>query len=159
MPTVRSLPLLLAVALLTSCASPGSEQASPGPGRDEVTTLGDDPRILVHDFSSSMEAQVHGELAHLPEERCLVVLFRDDASGEVVGSAAPLWPDNVIPLDDGRGGVEEPAMGTIVDGDRFTAGGGHRNAEPEWEADLPEACVPDGEFVVLNEDSFEPGHT
>lgn len=145
------LPPLLAAALVSSCAPPG-------PGTDEVVTVGDDPRVLLHDLSSAPEAQVHGELSYLPEERCLLVLFRAEESGEVVESAAPLWPGNVVPLDDGRGGVEEPALGAVLDGDRFTAAGGHRGAEPEWDVDLPEACVPNGAFVILNEDSFEPGH-
>ncbi|WP_017586120.1 hypothetical protein [Nocardiopsis ganjiahuensis] len=144
------LPPLLTAALVSSCAAPA-------PGTDEVVTVGDGTRILVHGFSSAPEALVHGELAYLPEERCLLVLVRDEESGEVVESAAPLWPDNVVPLEDGRGGVEEPALGAILDGDRFTAAGGHRGADPEWDVDLPEACVPNGAFVILNEDSFEPG--
>lgn len=159
MSTARTLiPLaLVAVSLLTACGGSGMlGQAASVPGRDEVIGVGDDPRVLVHDFTSAMEAQIIGELEYLPESGCLVINFRDEDSGEITSSAAPVWPKNVEPLmEDERGGVSEPTVGTILDGDPVYAGGGSVSGGPTWEVDLSGECVPGGEYIVLNEGSFQ----
>ncbi|WP_306370864.1 hypothetical protein [Nocardiopsis sp. CC223A] len=143
---------LLAVLPLTACASgPGS-----GPGPDEVVVIGEDPRLLVHDFSSAMEALLTGELEYLADERCLVLAMRDEATGEVVGRSEIVWPAGVEALGDGRTGVTVPGLGDLVPGDSFSAGGGPAPGEG-WAAvaNAPDSCAPDGGgFAVLTRDTF-----
>ncbi|WP_017583683.1 hypothetical protein [Nocardiopsis valliformis] len=159
MSTARSLlPLaLVAAALLTACGSADTLGRSAAvPGTDEMVGVGDDPRILVHDFNSAMEAMIVGELEYLPESGCLVINFRDEETGEITSSAAPVWPKNVAPLmEEERGGVSEPTVGPILDGDPVYAGGGSVSGGPTWEVDLSGECVPGGEYIVLTEDSFQ----
>ncbi|GAA1102683.1 hypothetical protein [Nocardiopsis metallicus] len=157
MSTARSpLPLaLVAVSLLTACGGVLG-QADALPGRGEVIGVGDDPRVLVHDFNWAVEAMIIGELEYLPEPGCLIINLRDEATGETVGSAAPVWPKNVEPLmEEERGGVSEPTVGPILDGDPVYAGGGSVSGGPTWEVDLTGECVPGGEYIVLTEDSFQ----
>lgn len=157
MSTARTmLPLALATALLTACGGAGLPgQGASAPGTDEVTSVGEDPRVLVHDFRWRSEAVVIGELEYLPDPGCLVINFRDEGTGEITSSAAPVWPKNVEPLmEEERGGVSEPAIGPILDGDPVYAAGGSVSGGPAWDVDLSGECVPGGEYIVLNENSF-----
>lgn len=147
----------MAAALLTGCGSADTLGLSASvPGTDEMISVGNDPRVLVHDFNWALEAMIIGELEYLPEPGCLIINLRDETTGEIVSSAAPVWPKNVEPLmEEERGGVREPTVGPILDGDPVYAGGGSVSGGPTWEVDLSGECVPGGEYIVLNEGSFQ----
>ncbi|CAL9385433.1 hypothetical protein SUDANB121_01156 [Nocardiopsis dassonvillei] len=141
-------PALLTALLLAACTG--------GPGSDEVVVLEGDPRLLVHGFTSGMEARMVGELEYRPGGRCLVLASRDGATGEVVQRAEIVWPAGVEPLEDGRAGVTVPGFGEIAAGDPLDAAGGHAPAGA-WmeEYGVPGPCVPGEEgFAMLNADSF-----
>jgi hypothetical protein len=93
---------LVAVSLLTACGGTGVlGQAASVPGTDEVIGVGDDPRVLVHDFTWALEAQIIGELEYLPESGCLVINFRDAdtglPNGVFMGMRAPALVTGAIP--------------------------------------------------------------
>ncbi|USY19063.1 hypothetical protein NE857_27940 [Nocardiopsis exhalans] len=137
---------------LVACSSGGPE-----PGGTAV--VGDDPRIVVHDFSVARDMLLNLRLEYLSEHGCLVVRSIDIETGESAGVSAPIWPSDVEPLnEDGRIGVTDPEAGELVDGDSFTAGGSYTSASELDEApDLPEECAPEGEFVTINQGSLEKG--
>ncbi|WP_017583279.1 hypothetical protein [Nocardiopsis valliformis] len=147
------LPLLAAVSAALVACSPD------GPASDGTAVVGDDPRIVVHDFSSELDMLVYLRLEYLPEHGCLVAHSIDFETHESVGVSAPIWPKDVEPLNkDGRIGVIHPEAGELVDGDDFTSGGSYLSTSDLDEAPgLPEECVPGGEFVTINTGPLEKG--
>ena len=138
--------------ITTSCSSSG-------PGAEEVVVVGEDPRIIVHDLSLAMEAALTLELEYLREEGCLVVHSRDEETQEITATAAPVWPEDVSPVqEEGEGGITVASVGSIVNGDVFSAVGGSWEATGEaQDIDLPQACLPADGFFLLNEGSIATG--
>lgn len=138
--------------VLTAC-SPG------GPPRDGTAVVGDDPRVVVHDFSFGQDMLLALALEYVPEHGCLLVHTIDAETGEPVQVLTPIWPSDVEPLnEDGRIGVTVPEVGALVDGDAFTSGGSHTDASDLDEVpDLPGECLPEGGFVTINQGSVERG--
>lgn len=130
--------------------------SAPGPGTGEVAVVGEDPRIIVHDFSAGPDMALTLELEYLPDEGCLVAHSGDEEAEEGVMTMAPLWPKEVSPLNEGgMVGVTVASVGPIVTGDTFTAGGAPWDLpDGGQEIDLPRACLPEGGFVLVNEDSL-----
>lgn len=143
--------LMAVAALFTTAAC-----SAPGPGVDEVAVMGEDPRIIVHDFSTGPEMALTLELEYLPEEGCLVAHSGDQDSDEGVTTMAPLWPTEVSPLnEDGMVGVTVASVGPVVSGDTFTAAGAPWDLPGGGQdIDLPRACLPEDGFVLLNGDSI-----
>lgn len=147
------LSLLAATAVALTACSPGS------PPRDGTAVLGDDPRVIVHDFSVARDMGLTLTLEYVSEHRCLLVQTIDAGTGEPVQVLTPIWPSDVEPLnEDGRIGVTVPEVGALVDGDAFTSGGSHTDASDLDEVpDLPGECLPEGGFVTINQGSVERG--
>lgn len=147
------LPLIAAASASLAACSPG------GPAPDGTAVVGEDPQILVHDFSAARDMLVYLRLEYLPEHGCLVVHTIAIETEEPTGVSAPIWPNDVEPLnEDGRIGVTDPGAGELVDGDLFTTGGSYTSAsELEEVPDLPEECAPGGEFVTVNQGALEKG--
>ncbi|MFI0985626.1 hypothetical protein [Streptomyces exfoliatus] len=126
-----------------------------GGGAEEISTIGTDPKIIVHDLSVAPGMTLKGRLASPPDGSCLVV------TGERAGekfTASPLWPKGAEPtLSDGRRGVSVPGFGTISEGDSIVAAGSH------WEAGdkrtegvgMNAPCLAEDGFIVFNRDSFQ----
>jgi hypothetical protein len=103
--------------------------------------VGEDPRIIVHDFEGGMDALIVGTLRYDPGSRCLF-LEHDDGS-----LSAPLWPNGTTPTrHDGERGVEVPGYGRILEGDAVEAGGGGTTAPMVADLNIAEDCIPDVEF-------------
>lgn len=144
------LSLLAATAVALTACSPGS------PPRDGTAVLGDDPRVVVHDFSVARDMGLTLTLEYVPEHGCLLVHTIDAETGEPVQVLTPIWPSDVEPLnEDGRIGVTVPEVGALVDGDAFTSGGSHTDLNEV--PDLPGECLPEGGFVTINQGSVERG--
>ncbi|MER7761808.1 hypothetical protein [Streptomyces sp. NPDC097619] len=164
-PATAALCLAVAAALLALPGCSRSGDAGNGGadlGRDgPVTAIGGEPRILVHRQALAPDAAVAGKLEYRAAGRCLVVSGKRAERDYV---AAAVWPDGVEPVvRDSRHGVDVPGFGGILAGDGIKAGGTF------WKPDDPRvkravrgldpACLPEGGFLVLNADSFEPAPT
>lgn len=133
--------LLLPVLVVAGCASTG------------FRLEGQDPIILVHGSSISMKAEFFGTLAFDAKSRCLRLRSVSGAGTE----ATPVWPDGTEPLlAGGRRGVDVPGVGTIMEGDRFRAGGGGSTwrTNPPPGVKIPDDCLPpgtDGTVFIIGE--------
>lgn len=124
-------------------------------GKDEIGTIGTDPKIIVHDLSALPGMIVKGRLEYVSEGKCLVVRAQRDKEEFM---ATPIWPKNVETVNnDGKHGVSVPSFGAITEGDRITAAGSFWAADDKRvaEIDIPDSCRADGGFIVFNPDSFE----
>ena len=167
--TETTIGLVAATALMvTGCGNddaPGTGQqgtdvSRDSPGTDEAIVIGEDPWIIVHDFSAGPEALLHLELEYLPDHDCLVVHGVNPETQSVEYSGAPVWPEYVQPLNkDGEVGVVDPDYGRLVDGESFTAGGSPGATESLPSAvEIPdEECLADGGFVPINHGSLGAG--
>ncbi|MEU3019605.1 MULTISPECIES: hypothetical protein [unclassified Nocardiopsis] len=145
------LPLIAATTAALAACSPG------GPARDGTAVVGDDPRVIVHDFSYGMDMGLTLALEYVPEHGCLLVRTADPEDGGPGEAFTPIWPSDVEPFhEDGRAGVSVPGVGELVDGDAFTSGGSYTDAsELDEVPDLPGECLPEGGFVTINQGSVE----
>jgi hypothetical protein len=124
----------LAVVVLAAIGLVGCTGSRPG-------MVGEDPRIIVHDFEGGMDGLIIGTLRYDPDSRCLF-LEHDDGS-----LSAPLWPNGSTPIhQDGERGVDVAGYGRILEGDAVAAGGGGTTLQQVADLNIAEDCVPDVEF-------------
>ncbi|MGW1768454.1 hypothetical protein ACWCQL_30990 [Streptomyces sp. NPDC002073] len=128
---------------------------------ETVSAVGVEPRILVHRQALAPGVAVAGKLEYLPGGKCLVARGKRAESDYV---AAVVWPKGVEPVVlDSRHGVNVPGFGSVLAGDGIKAGGAFwKPDDPRVEQavrGLAPACLPEGGFLVLDADSFEPAPT
>lgn len=134
------LAVVAAVGLVAGCSDP------------EPGMVGDDPRIVVHDLTGALLAEISGELVYDPDSLCL---FRrtnartrlEDPGGQL---SVMLWPPGTKPvIHEDRSGVDVPRLGRILEGDTFVTAGGSvsRSSIAGW--GIPAECLPDDVGLIL----------
>ncbi|WP_067831199.1 hypothetical protein [Actinomadura kijaniata] len=127
----------VAVALALGAAACG------GKGIDRT---GDDPIVLVHHgYDGEPRIMYVGRLVYDSPSRCLHFAFESGSR------RAPVWPKGTEPVRrGGKRGVNVPGFGDLLEGERFsTGGGGDVGRAPKG---LPASCVPKGGIIVFNEE-------
>jgi hypothetical protein len=103
--------------------------------------VGEDPRIIVHDFEGGMDGLIIGTLQYDPGSKCLFLKHEDGSL------SAPMWPSGTKPIQqDGERGVDVAGYGRILEGDVLEASGGGTTTPEVADLNIPQGCTPDVEF-------------
>ncbi|WP_411079708.1 hypothetical protein [Streptomyces sp. cmx-18-6] len=124
---------------------------------DEIKVKGENPRIILHNFSSSDDMLVGGKIEYIPDGDCLMAQV--DRGGKVV-SLTPVWPQGFESVqENNKRGVADTDSGTFLEGDNVQASGTFLDADDEAMAEvgIDSPCRSSRGFVVFNKGSFTNG--
>ena len=126
--------LLFLIILLVGCSE-----------KSNFEIIGNDPKILIHNLSGGMEAEVTGTVIYDEEHK--FILLQDEEGNDI---SIPIWPQGTTAIVEGDvHGVEIPKFGKLIEGESVKASGGGIENDELSDLNIPEQYK-DANFKVIS---------